>query len=400
MPAVVGVPGAVGDGQADDTEALQRFIFAARESGRPAVLGRGLRYRVSATVDLSEVEVIGNNSSIIAGTPFAGSVVYAEAPVSIADLTVTGEGLAPTDLAVSGVSVAAGGGLVVLSNLTVEDLTGDGLVLTGEQDPTQPATGEVVLLRDCVVRRCARGARVHGVGRLQVERGLFSRNSSVGLQIDNCTDFQVSQTQFNGNGARPHTAGDGCVILYSQRFRIVDVMAAQNTGCGINLGGGDPARSPNFGWTVSRTRCLGNGLHGITVDPTVRGREGVPVESHGMIDALSARSNKGSGVNVTCAASVDIVDLVATDNQQDGLAIASANVVVSSARVLDNRGYGLALYGGQHRPRYGGHRLQRITSHGNGSGSVYVNRWLTPAPILDGRPIAATEGGVPSSALA
>ena len=70
------VHGVIGDGETDDSDALEQAVNGARNSGRVLALPRGGKIVLTRPVDISGVDVEGNNAEIVIHTPFDGHALF------------------------------------------------------------------------------------------------------------------------------------------------------------------------------------------------------------------------------------------------------------------------------------------------------------------------------------
>lgn len=356
---LVGAVVAAGAGCSDDADRqqnrsgqeLQDLLDEARVGKRSVALHPGEIVTVDRPLDLRGVALEGRGSTIQVLPTFSGSAVLrVEGNVTVSGVSIVGSaGMGTT---VSGIVARAVriGLFLRLSSVGFSSLKGDAVrVLAGRQGG-RPGS---LVVRDMTIEGGDRGLVVLNAGSVRVEGVNVSGCRRSGLHFSACHDARVATVTSVGNGLDPVQEGDGLVATYCKDLRITDSSFTENTRRGISLGGGDPRMQPNRDWLISGCTADGNGDHGITLDPTIRDQEGIPVTSPGRLVGCSVRRNGHNGINVTCAADVQIRDNIVKDNTSHGISVASARVVVEDNTIGGNGGQAVAVHGtSSTRPQY------------------------------------------------
>ena len=76
------VHGVIGDGETDDSDALEQAIDDARNHGRVLALPRGGKIVLTHPVDISGVDIEGNNAEITIHTPFDGYALFSTGSIN------------------------------------------------------------------------------------------------------------------------------------------------------------------------------------------------------------------------------------------------------------------------------------------------------------------------------
>lgn len=168
--------------------------------------------------------------------------------------------------------------------------------------------------------------------------------------------------------------GHGLVIQYSSACSVQSSGAASCGGAGLVIGGGDPRRQAASGFLLKDNHTEANGGSGIICDPTVAGREGIPVSVDGRIVGNVSRHNADHGIVITCGADIEVAENHCDSNTKDGIAVSSSDVTVSNNVAIANGWSGIAFYGGRDRPRYGGHVATRNRLEGNRRPGIHSAR--------------------------
>lgn len=350
---------AVGAGCSDDAnrkqnrsgQELQDLLDEARAGKRTVVLHPGEIVSVDKPLDLRGVALEGRGSTIRVLPTFSGpAVLRVEGAVTVSGVSIVGSAAMGTK--VSGIVARAAriGLFLRLNSVRVSSLKGDAVRVLGNRRGGQPGS---LVIRDMTIEGGDRGLVVLNAGSVRLKRVTVSECQRSGLHFSSCQDARVATVTSIGNGLDPVREGDGLVATYCKGLKITDSSFTENTRRGISLGGGDPRMQPNRDWLISGCTADDNGDHGITLDPTIRDQEGIPVASPGRLVGCSVRRNGHNGINITCAADVQIRDNNVKDNASHGISVASARVTVEGNTIGGNAGRAVAVHGtSSTRPRY------------------------------------------------
>ena len=351
--------GARGDGRRDDSLAFTRALRACREQARPLTLRNGAEY-VASGLDVSATVVRARGARIRQPVAQAGvPVIKAEGAFTWTggEIVAASRGAKFRGPVVS-VIAEDGDGEIRLSGVSITGHANVGVRLTASS-----RTSRLTAVLDSV---SVRGGRM----------GIQLRNLT-GSSVTNCSVTGVTSHGIWAQGtdgltikaARVERAGgDGIAIAYCKGFAVQTCVVRKAGKSGISAGGGDPSLPVIRDFEISGNTTTNCHNSGITVDPTLRGSEGVPVEAPGTISDNISRGNRLHGIVITCARDVDVRDNVCSGNQLAGISLATGGAYVSSNDVRGNLREGIALRGASNL-RYRGNILRdnRGPVHGIGA---------------------------------
>jgi hypothetical protein len=345
---------------------LPELFAEANAKDVPAVLETGRTYDVMRTLTVPRRGIMGNGAEVRAAAGFRGAkllVVLHAAPIS--GLTLT----AVDSRKLDGLVFMHTQGTVEVRDVSTSFPGGDGF---------RGVRCGVVNLRNCSSTGSGRGFVFTGVLDLRVLDCVAQGNEEHGLVISNCSDAVIAGFAAKGNGfglkrASSAAGGDGVVILYSQRFSARDVLAEKNARNGFTVGGGDPEQAASADWAIASLVSRSNGGHGLTVDLTVRGREGSNVAARATIANGQFSLNALNGINDTCSSQVIISSNVCDRNAGHGIAIAARQVRLEGNAASSNSGAGMAFFGSMVRNDHGDNVVVGNVISGNLAGPVMVS---------------------------
>lgn len=253
--------GAIGDGKADDSSAIQEAIDAAASSGRAVLVPGGVFLIGTPLVMKSSLTLRGTNR---------GKSILRLAPSSNGPLLD-----APTTAGV----------YQTVDDLTLSDLTLDG---DAAHSTVSEGTGSLPLIRSYQSRRwhLARCSVINGRGYGLALLG-DPRSASAGKQGPH-EDTYLLDCQFLSNGMVK--GGDGFVVKSAERLTMEHCTAATNKGAGFNI-------RAQFAALVGCNVLNSTGI-GFILDSTTNAAESTDDDAYISLLGGSAEGCTGAGVAI------------------------------------------------------------------------------------------------------
>lgn len=360
--------GAAGDGVTNDTAAIRAAITAAQASvtddTKTIFFPRGKVFAIDDTLDVSGCQLIGHGATIKFVSSYAvTTMMLARSACSVVGLTLDGNRSQTT--AANGVvaefyAYAADrwGGQVILDNVTVRDMPGEGVrcgTLYSRTDTTTLPPTQFVMQNCTITNSKEIAAMFSNVRDARVVHSSVIDNHSHGI------------VTYSGNGLYVQgclrycaTSGQGIVSAYGLHTTITGNHAESNGQSGIVIGGGIPDPPDHYPLIAANT-CSYNQQNGITIDTTLNNTMAL-VECHGTIWGNVCHHNGINGINVGTSTGVSVTGNASSNNGDTGVAVASAYAVVTGNYTTKN-GTGIGLYGNDPAEQRGNHRVGMNYSH-------------------------------------
>jgi parallel beta-helix repeat protein len=379
--------GAVGDGSADDTDALRAGIASSTE-GQAIYFPPGT-YLISKRLrpkprqlyfslgDAATIKVVPQTKPFPVFDVTSGPVKFHHL---ILDLSKPDD-LEPPDCAkdaLPGILAQAedlGTVDLVVSSCRICHCHGQGIRVGGSGGPDP----DRVIVRDSIVEDCCEsGLTLNRVNGARVEASWF-KGCRNGVQVASSRDVVVQAVTVTGN--RRH----GIVFRYSHDWHVSDCLASGNggeekdqdqlRGWGIVAGGGPEIKHPppNSDFTITNNVCEDNYAGGITLDPTVADDPRTNQDESALIWAQRARVSgsvcrgrkdgepRGGddpfgvhGIHVRNSSDVVITDNHCYQNKHCGIAIVNSSHVLVQANACYENTTGIGLFA-QDVPGAGSH---------------------------------------------
>ncbi|MFW6600190.1 right-handed parallel beta-helix repeat-containing protein [Propionibacteriaceae bacterium Y2011] len=340
--------GAVGDGTADDTGAIQATIDAAGDGGG-VFLPPGT-YRVTGVLRPRKDQLIFGAAgrpvirAAVGGSIFAvtrGAVTFHRLHLDGAR-SITPEPPVPNNerLIYAAATAAVPAIDLTVTDCVVQDGWGEGIRVLGRHHAE-----DRVIVRDTKISNC----QSFGMRMQFTDHG----------HIENC-DFIANRHGFSGDEVKHVTVqgcrtiendGHGVVFTYSQYWHVRGCRAERNglvnsVGWGICAGGlfRDPVPAWNRDFTITDNVCDGNGSGGITLDPTVRQFPEKILDQNAVISGNTCRNTtKIHGINITHCRDVIVTNNVCTDNPISGIQVSSSSHVMVAGNICTRNRFGVNL---------------------------------------------------------
>lgn len=357
--------GAVGDGVADDANALNDTATAIRlADGRAQMmLQAGRTYLISTPINRNWVSVSGYGATIKVqgGTSMAGFSALLSNDASRPGCTIAGVRIDMNKANTVDAGFLAGVGIMAIGEpgLSVVDVAvvnghqagvvafSPGAITDSEAAPPLGVSIERVTVEDCG------GAGVHlsAIADATVSNCMIASPGGPGIFFNLCRQVRVA-----GN-AVTDGADHGILATYSSDLTVTGNVCEGNVEGGITIGGGDDALAPARRVAISGNVCRDNGTHGIWLDVT---RESSGVSSVPLGAAVTGNVCEGNGIHgvyVQQSAHVAMSGNLCEANASCGIAVSATHATISGNVCHNNGGHGVALFGNESYPDFGHHRI-------------------------------------------
>ncbi|MGD7707410.1 right-handed parallel beta-helix repeat-containing protein [Microlunatus sp. Y2014] len=349
--AVVNVKdvGAIGDGVADDTAALQRAIATA-DPGDGIFFPPG-NYVIRQTLRPKAGQVFFSHARRATITSVNGSFVMfvcRSGPVQFHHLRLDGrraDTAAPAQPDVVRAILVQASETNPNIDLVVNDCHVVGAWGTGIETVGARHEDDRVVIADTTVEGCGfYGIQLRFTHHGSI-RGCTLRKNRHGFGGDEVRHVHVEHTRAVANDRH------GILFIFSQDWHVDSCWAERNSlvmagGSGIVSGGvfRDPMPPVNSDYSITNNVCVGNGTAGITIDPAVRQEPAVIQRQRAVVAGNVCRdADKFHGINVTHARDVTIVGNICEGNPYSGIQLASASHVMVEGNTCRDNQFGIGL---------------------------------------------------------
>lgn len=284
----------------------------------------------------------------------------------------------PSSTPASGVwcQLPSSGERLVISSVRIKNASAAGIYVVRLSSSLAPA-GSRVTITDVSIEQCSYGMKLERLLSPEVSNSHVTSCSVDGVHLSRCHRAQILQNRLD------ECRGSGVVALYSPFATIHGNHVSGSHKGGITIGGGAPNWETSHSPVISQNVVTGSGLYGITLDLTERGRPGLPVPIHAIVQDNICTDNLGSGVNVTCSSDVRLVRNDFRRNA-NGISLSTRDTFIAENVIVRNKKWGIAIYGRPGSP-YGDHTIGVNDIHNNVLGSYYVAPGLSKSVVFEGR---------------
>jgi parallel beta-helix repeat protein len=368
--------GAVGDGAADDTSALQSALTAARSIGARLRFGYGKTYIVSGSLNPLGVYLDGFGATVKVknGVTTNFNVFQSSGAFTATGLTVdlnktntTDPGVDTQGMAFYTFNGSGWSGRVVIREVAVVNGYQPAIRFSATAPASDPANSPLgrALVDNVYVTACKFGVMVGNVSDVTVRD----------CRIVSVTGDAIWASNPNRLAVRGNTilnpSGRGISTAQALDSRFSDNVVRGCGDYGMSLGGGSTTVTQMRRNVVSGNVVEGCTGVGIIVDPTQTGATSTVLPSYCTIVGNTCNNNGSHGIYLNNSQWVSVTGNVCRSNGSAGIAVAAADTVIDGNSCTGNA-RGIALYGNASFPNYGRHRIGVNTVAGNTTSGYYV----------------------------